>query len=45
VKIRSICVGIDAAWPLDTAAIQRAGAPKMRSVKALRTAIWSSSAE
>ncbi len=25
-KIRSICVGIDASWPLDTAAIQRAGA-------------------
>jgi uncharacterized protein (UPF0210 family) len=26
VKIRSICVGIDAAWPLDTAAIEAAGA-------------------
>src|SRR3954451_9269097 len=26
VKIRSICVGIDASWPLDAAAIQQAGA-------------------
>jgi len=26
VKIRSICVGIDAAWPLDTAAIRQAAA-------------------
>jgi uncharacterized protein (UPF0210 family) len=25
VKIRSICVGIDASWPLDTASVQRAG--------------------
>ena len=24
-KIRSICVGIDATWPLDTATVQRAG--------------------
>ena len=24
-KIRSICIGIDATWPLDTASIQRAG--------------------
>jgi len=26
VKIRSICVGLDAVWPLDTGAIRRAGA-------------------
>lgn len=31
-KIRSVCIGIDAAWPLDTAAIQRAGALLARAV-------------
>ena len=25
-KIRSICVGLDAAWPLDAEAVRRAGA-------------------
>jgi uncharacterized protein (UPF0210 family) len=34
VKIRSICIGIDAAWPLDTAAVRAAGAFLARAATA-----------